>query len=64
MVERVNKALIGMLTFRNFRNFKMDDGIETPVYTGSHLETLFALVGQRIFIGVLATYKAWKKEDD
>jgi RHS repeat-associated protein len=62
MVERVNKALIGMLTFRNFRNFKIDDKIETPVYTGFNFETLFALVGQRIFIGALATYKAWKKE--
>jgi hypothetical protein len=59
MVKRVNKALIGMLTFRNFEIEGID---EKPVYTGFNFETLFALVGQRIFIGALATYKAWKKE--
>jgi hypothetical protein len=58
MVKRVNKALINMLTFRSFEI----DGVETPVYTGFNFETLFALVGQRILIGPLATYKAWRKE--
>ncbi|MEM4410046.1 MAG: hypothetical protein QXI19_15045, partial [Candidatus Caldarchaeum sp.] len=59
MVKRVNKALIGMLTFRNFEIEGID---EKPVYTGFNFETLFALLGQRIFIGSLATYKAWKKD--
>jgi RHS repeat-associated protein len=63
MVERVNKALRGMLTFRDFRNFKIDDEIQTPVYTRFNFETLFALLGQRIVIGALAKYKAWKKEN-
>jgi RHS repeat-associated protein len=59
MVKRVNKALIGMLTFRNFEIEGID---EKPVYTGFNFETLFALLGQRIFIGSLATYKAWKQQ--
>jgi RHS repeat-associated protein len=63
MVERVNKALGGMLTFRDFRNFKIDDEIETPVYTRFNFETLFALLGQRILIGALANYKEWKIEN-
>jgi len=62
MVERVNKALRGMLTFRDFRNFKIDDEIETPVYTRFNFETLYALLGQRIVIGALATSKRWKLE--
>jgi hypothetical protein len=59
MVKRVNKALIGILTFRNF---DIDDIKDKPVYTGFNFETLYALLGQRIFIGALATYKAWKDE--
>jgi hypothetical protein len=62
MVERVNKALGAMLTFRDFRNFKIDDEIETPVYTRFNFETLYALLGQRILIGALANYKEWKIE--
>ena len=59
MVKRVNKALKGMLTFRSF---DVEDVKDKPVYTGFNFETLFALLGQRILIGALATYKAWKKE--
>jgi len=33
------------------------------VYTGFNFETLYALLGQRIFIEAFATYKAWKIEN-
>jgi hypothetical protein len=62
MVERVNKALIRMLTFRNIEIDGIKDE-DKPVYTGFNFETLYALLGQRIFIGALATYKAWKEEN-
>jgi hypothetical protein len=58
MVERVNNALISMLTFRSFEI----ESDKKPVYTGFNFETLYALFAQRIFISSLATYKAWKIE--
>jgi RHS repeat-associated protein len=63
MVERVNNALKGMLRFRNFEIDGIEHENDKPVYRGFNFETLYALLGQRIFIGALATYKAWKKEN-
>jgi len=63
MVERLNNALKGMLTFRNFEIDGIEHENDKPVYRGFDFETLYALLGQRIFIGALATYKAWKKEN-
>jgi len=59
MVERVDKALISILTFRSF---EIEGSDTKPVYTGFNFETLYALFAQRIFISSLATYKAWKIE--
>lgn len=61
MVTRIDKLVASFLN-----PFKTNgvEGVETPVRTSYSTEMDFTLLGQRIMINALATYKQWKVDNN
>jgi hypothetical protein len=64
MVKRIDN-LVQSNTFLNpLKKTKKIEGVDTPVRTSYSTEADFTLLGQRILINALATYKQWKVNNE